>query len=146
MVWKPNATVAAVIERDNAFLMVEERIDGQSVINQPAGHLNDNESLVQAVIREVREETAWTFQPQALLGIYRWQHPVKKLTHMRTTFIGDVIEHDPKQMLDSPIIRAAWFTRDQLQKEGNLRSPMVLRCIDDYLNGQQFPLELLHDV
>ena len=126
--------------------MVEERIDGQVVINQPAGHLNDNESLVQAVIREVSEETAWTFQPQALLGIYRWQHPVKKLTHMRTTFIGKVIEHDPDQPLDSPIIRAEWFTRDQLQSERNLRSPMVLRCIDDYLSGQQFPLELLHDV
>lgn len=146
MVWKPNATVAAVIERNNTFLMVEELIDDLRVINQPAGHLDDNESLVEAVIREVREETAWTFQPSALLGIYRWQHPTKKLTHMRTTFIGNVTDHDPDQLLDSPILRAEWFSRDDLQQQGNLRSPMVLRCIDDYLSGKRYPLELLHNV
>jgi len=146
MVWKPNATVAAVIERNNTFLMVEELIDGLRVINQPAGHLDNNESLVEAIVREVREETAWAFQPRALLGIYRWQHPTKKLTHMRTTFIGEVTDHDPDQLLDSPILRAEWFSRDDLQQQGNLRSPMVLRCIDDYLSGKRYPLELLHNV
>jgi len=87
MVWKPNATVAAVIERNNTFLMVEELIDGQRVINQPAGHLDDNESLVEAVIREVKEETAWTFQPISLLGIYRWQHPTKKQACIKSRMV-----------------------------------------------------------
>ena len=146
MVWKPNTTVAAVIERNNAFLMVEELIDGQRVINQPAGHLDDNESLVEAVIGEVAEETAWTFQPLAVLGIYRWQHPLKKITHMRTTFIGNAVDHQPDRTLDKPVIRAEWFTREQLLQADNLRSPLVLRCIDDYLSGQQYPLELLHNV
>jgi len=146
MAWKPGVTVAAVIERNNTFLMVEELIDGQRVINQPAGHLDDNESLVEAVIREVREETAWNFRPSALLGIYRWQHPTKKLTHMRTTFVGDVIDHDPDQPLDKPVLRAEWFALEQLQKDENLRSPLVLRCIDDYLSGKRYPLELLHNV
>jgi len=146
MAWKPGVTVAAVIERNNTFLMVEELIDGQRVINQPAGHLNDNESFVEAVIREVREETAWTFQPDALTGIYRWQHPEKKHTYIRTTFVGSVTDHDPDQALDKPVLRADWFTHDQLRQKDNLRSPMVLRCIDDYLSGQRHPLELLQNV
>jgi len=145
MVWKPHATVAAVIERDNTFLMVEELIDGQAVINQPAGHLDDNESLIEAVIREVQEETAWTFKPLGVLGIYRWQHPTRGHTHMRTTFFGEVSDHDPNQKLDTPIIKAQWYTLDQLRDE-NLRSPMVLRCIDDYLDGHRHPLDLLQDV
>ena len=145
MVWKPNATVAAVIEHNKSFLMVEELIDGQRVINQPAGHLENNESLVEAVIREVREETARVFHPLAVLGIYRWQHPVKQLTHMRTTFIGNVTDHEPDRVLDEPIIRAEWLTRDQLQA-ANLRSPLVLRCIDDYLSGLRYPLALLQNV
>ncbi len=145
MVWKPHATVAAVIQRDNTFLMVEEKIEGDIVINQPAGHLDDNESLTSAVIREVQEETAWTFQPQGIIGIYRWQHPSKTHTHIRTTFFGTVSDHNPEQPLDSPIIRAIWLTRDQLL-DSNLRSPMVVRCIDDYLNSRQYPLEILHEM
>lgn len=146
MVWKPHATVAAVIERDDTFLMVEELIDGETVINQPAGHLDDDESLIEAVIREVQEETAWTFKPAGVLGIYRWRHPTKGHTHMRTTFFGEATDHNPNQPLDSPIIKAQWYTLDQLRNNEKLRSPMVLRCIDDYLNGQRHPLALLHDV
>jgi len=145
MVWKPHATVAAIIERENKFLMVEEMIDRQTVINQPAGHLDDGESLVDAVIREVQEETAWTFTPQAVLGIYRWQHPTEPHTHMRTTFIGSVSGHNPNQELDTPIISADWYSREQLLKL-NLRSPMVLRNIDDYLTGLNYPLDLLQNV
>ena len=145
MVWKPHATVAAVIERDNRFLMVEERIDGEMVINQPAGHLDDGESLLQAVIREVQEETAWTFKPAGIVGIYRWQHPSKHITHMRTTFFGSVSDHHPEQTLDEPIVAADWYTPEQLNGL-NLRSPMVMRCIHDYANNKHYPLELLCDV
>ncbi len=145
MVWTPHTTVAAIIERDNTFLMVEERIDGQIVYNQPAGHLEDGESLQQAVMREVKEETAWSFTPRAILGIYRWRHPVKHHTYMRVSFIGDVKDHNPAQELDSVINNADWHTRAALVNM-KLRSPMVLRTIDDYLHGQNYPLAILQDV
>jgi len=145
MVWKPHTTVAAVIEHEDQFLMVTERIDNALVINQPAGHLNENESLLQAVIREVQEETAWQFQPAGIVGIYRWQHPNKNKTYIRTTFFGSVSNHNSQQPLDHPIVKADWLTRQQLELQ-NLRSPMVMRCIDDYSSGNQFPLEMLGDV
>ena len=145
MVWKPHATVAAVIEQNDTFLMVEELIDDKAVINQPAGHLEDNESLIAAAIREVKEETAWDFHPTGVLGIYRWKHPTKHHTHMRTTFTGTVSQFDEQQMLDEGIIRTHWLNRQQLLK-CNLRSPLVLRCIDDYLTGTCYPLSLLHDI
>ncbi len=147
MIWKPHATVAAVIHRDDQYLMVEELIDGERVFNQPAGHLEDRESLQEAIIREVREETAWLFEPQYLLGIYRWRHPVKGNTHLRTTFVGTVSDHRSDQPLDEGITGAHWCTREQLlHSHTRLRSNLVLRCIDDYLAGQRAPLEILHDV
>ncbi len=145
MVWKPHSTVAAVIERDNKFLMVEELIDGQPVLNQPAGHLEDSESMLQAIVREVKEETAWDFTPRGIIGIYRWRHPIKLHTYMRTSFFGKVGNHDSSQKLDSVIISADWYNRSELENM-NLRSPMVLRNIDDYLSGKNHPLELLQDV
>lgn len=145
MVWKPHATVAAVIERDNKFLLVEEMIDDQPVFNQPAGHLEDDESMVRAVVREVKEETAWTFNPRGIVGIYRWKHPTKHHTYMRTSFYGDVTDHDAAQTLDSVIIGANWYSHREL-KSMPLRSPMVMRNIDDYLKGYRHPLELLQDV
>jgi len=145
MVWKPHATVAAIIEQNHRFLMVEERIDGDLVVNQPAGHLDDNESLLQAVIREVQEETAWTFHPLGIVGVYRWRNPDKQQTHLRTTFFGQVSNKDPKQMLDEPIVKADWYSREQLTQQ-KLRSPLVLRCIDDYSTGKRYPLEMLVDV
>ncbi len=145
MDWSPHTTVAAVIERDGRFLMVEEMIDDQAVLNQPAGHLEDGESLLQAITREVKEETAWSFTPQSLLGIYQWKHPTKHHTYMRTTFIGSVADHNPRQSLDDGIISANWFSRQQI-KESILRSPMVMRNIDDYLAGLSYPLTLLQHV
>ncbi len=145
MVWKPHSTVAAVIERDNKFLMVEELIDGQPVLNQPAGHLEDSESMLQAIVREVKEETAWDFTPRGIVGVYRWRHPAKLHTYMRTSFFGEVGNHDSSQKLDSVIISADWYNRSELENM-NLRSPMVLRNIDDYLSGKNHPLELLQDV
>ena len=146
-VWKPHATVAAVIERDGKFLIVEEESEGKIVYNQPAGHLDPDESIIDAVIRETREETAWCFHPQAITGIYRWEQKTKKQTFLRVAFCGDCDDHHEEQLLDDGIIRAIWMSRDELmQQQDKLRSPMVIKCIDDYLQGHRYPLELLIDL
>lgn len=147
MIWKPHATVAAVIEQDGHFLVVEEESDGRVVFNQPAGHLDPDESLLDAVIRETREETAWRFLPEAITGIYRWKQPHTERTFLRITFCGQVDDFHTEQALDDGIIRAVWMTREQLiEHRQQLRSPLVLRCIDDYLANIRYPLELLTDI
>jgi len=147
MIWKPHATVAAIIERDQQFLMVEEKSDGQIVFNQPAGHLDPDESFIEAVIRETREETAWRLHPQAITGLYRWKQPDSDRTFTRVAFCGLCDDHRPGQALDQGILRAVWMTRDELiENTEKLRSPMVLRCIDDYLSGKRYPLDLLVDL
>lgn len=144
MSWKPDVTVAAVIENEGRFLLVEERIGGRLVFNQPAGHLEANESLAAAVIRETLEETAWHLEPTALVGIYLWQQPDKARSFLRVTFCGRATRHEPQRPLDRGIRRALWLTREQLvERAERLRSPMVLRCIDDYLQGARFGLELV---
>ena len=144
MVWKPDVTVAAVVERDGQFLVVEERVSGRVVVNQPAGHLEDGETLVKAVVRETLEETGWTFAPQALVGIYLWRPAQKQRTFLRVAFSGQALSHDPGRTLDRGIIAARWLTRAQLASMGpKLRSPLVLRCVDDYLARIRYPLELL---
>jgi len=146
-VWKPHATVAAIIERDNRFLMVEETSSGKTVYNQPAGHLDPNESLVEAAIRETWEETAWRFTPQYISGIYRWEQPDTNRCFLRVAFVGSCNNHDKDQALDDGIIQALWLSREALvEKSSQLRSPLVLRCIDDYLQGKKYPLELLTDI
>jgi len=140
MVWKPDATVAAVIERDGRFLLVEERIRGRLVFNQPAGHLEDGESLLAAVVREVYEETAWVFEPQWLLGIYLWRSPNGQTT-LRFGFSGSIRDFDPGHKLDRPIVQTHWLTRDEIDARAErLRSPLVQRCIEDYLRGARLPL------
>jgi len=147
MIWKPHATVAAIIERDSKFLMVEESINGQIVLNQPAGHLDPDESLIDAAIRETQEETAWQFFPEAITGIYLWKHPENGESFLRITFCGTCDNHVPTQSLDNGIVAAVWKTRDEIAQENeNLRSPMVINCIDDYLAGKRFPLDMLIDV
>ena len=124
--------------------MVEEEIDQKMVLNQPAGHLEDNESLIDAVIRETLEETAWTFAPKYLTGIYQWRQPEKERVFLRFCFFGDVLHHEKQRQLDPDIHQAIWLTLDEIKSGSvNLRSPMVLSCIEDYLNGKCFPLELL---
>jgi 8-oxo-dGTP pyrophosphatase MutT (NUDIX family) len=146
MTWKPHVTVAAIVERDGRFLMVEERVNGRIVLNQPAGHLDENEGLIDAVIRETREETAWEFSPDAISGVYLWKSPRKGTTYLRWAFVGDVDNHDAGLPLDHGILRAVWMSREELTATPDrLRSTMVLRCIDDYLAGQRFPLSLLTD-
>ena len=144
MIWKPHMTVAALIENDGRFLMVQERISGESVYNQPAGHLEDNETLIDAVIRETREETAWHFEPESVTGIYRWRHPENHETFIRVSFSGKGLFHDPACELDSCIERTLWLTAEEIRcQPDKLRSPLVLRSIDDYLAGSAYPLSLL---
>ncbi len=147
MTWKPHATVAAIIERDNKFLMVEELIQGKQVINQPAGHLDPDESLVEAAIRETQEETAWQFMPEAITGIYLWKHPDNGESFLRVAFCGSCKNHNTSQPLDDGIQAAVWKTRDELmQQQQKLRSPMVINCIDDYLAGKRYPMDLLINI
>ena len=145
MRWKANVTVAAVIEKDGRFLMIEESIDGQKVLNQPAGHLERNESLLNAVKREVLEETAWDFEPEKIVGIYLYPGPNTEITFLRICFSGSSFQHYPDQKLDEGIIQVLWMSRKELdQRKENLRSPLVTNCIDDYLKGQKYSLDLLH--
>ncbi|MEK7206293.1 MAG: NUDIX hydrolase [Pseudomonadota bacterium] len=146
MIWKPNVVVAAIVERDGKFLLVEEEADGKLVLNQPAGHLDEGESLLHAVVRETLEETAWHFEPQALLGVYRWPHPTKGITYLRFAFIGNVTRHEPERTLDDGIVRAVWMSPEEIRAEkGRHRSPQVERCLNDYLGGQCYSLDLLKD-
>jgi len=143
---RPDLTVAAIVERDGQFLLVEERVGTRLVFNQPAGHVERGEHLTTAVIRETLEETAWTFEPQALLGIYFWDQPEKQRTFLRFAFIGQVTTHHPQRRLDRGIERAVWLPHEQIvSRATRLRSPMVLHCIDDYLNGRRYPLELVRE-
>jgi 8-oxo-dGTP pyrophosphatase MutT (NUDIX family) len=147
MIWKPHVTVAAVAEENGRFLLVEEDIAGARVLNQPAGHLEPDESLLQAVCRETLEETAWRFIPEALIGIYRWQSPQDGHTFLRFTFAGHCDQHDSSRVLDQEIIRALWLTPDAVRdQQAMLRSPLVLRAIEDYLAGVRYPLSLLIDI
>jgi len=144
MVWKPHVTVAAIIERDHRFLMIEEESNGQIVINQPAGHLEQGESLIDAVKRETFEETAWNFEPTTLISIQLWQHPDNSTTFLRVSFAGGCYDFDPSSKLDSGIIRTLWLSRNELLEQQNrLRSPMVISCIDDYISGIKYPLSIL---
>lgn len=142
--WMPHATVAAIVEDHGKFLLVEESTDRGNRFNQPAGHLEDNETLLQAVVRETLEETAYHFKPESLLGVYHWKHEHNDTTYLRFAFIGSVSDHQPLLALDTGIIRAVWMTADEIRQNAMLmRSPQVLTCIEDYLNGQQFPLAVL---
>jgi len=146
MSWPLHVTVAAVVERDGQFLMVQESVHGQSVINQPAGHLEQHESLLQAVVRETLEETAWHFEPNALIGIYRWTHP-QGMTYLRFSFTGNLLHEEKGRALDEGIEQAIWLDRESLQQRAHqLRSPMVLRCVDDYLAGTRLPLSAIKDI
>ncbi len=138
---QPAITVAAIIERQGRFLVVEERVDGRLVYNQPAGHVEHGEDILEAVIRETLEETAGRFRPEALLGSYLWRHPGTGVLTLRFAFIGEITGFDAGRALDRDIERTAWLTRAELlERADRLRSPLVLGCIDDYLAGQRAPL------
>jgi 8-oxo-dGTP pyrophosphatase MutT (NUDIX family) len=138
---KPEITVAAITQSEGRFLVVEEHINRRLVFNQPAGHVEPAESLLTAVVREVREETAWRFEPDSLIGVYLWRSPESGITTMRFAFSGLVDDHQAAQPLDHGIVGTHWLSRTELQeREQSLRSPLVLRCIDDYLAGKRQPL------
>ena len=141
--WKPNVTVAAVIEREGRFLLVEEETADGIRVNQPAGHLDHGESLVDAVARETLEETAHRFTPTGLLGVYMvGGNP--GVTYLRFAFVGELGERVAGRALDSGILRTLWLTLPELKARSDHRSPLVVRCIDDYRAGQRFPLEALY--
>jgi ADP-ribose pyrophosphatase YjhB (NUDIX family) len=146
-IWKPHVVVAAVIEEDGKFLLVEEETAEGLRFNQPAGHLEDGESLLDAVRREVFEETAHHFEPTALLGVYRWRHPDKGHTYMRFAFTGAVTGFDPTAKLDEGILRAVWMTREEIRANARRhRSPLVMRCLEDFAADRRYPLEFLNEL
>jgi 8-oxo-dGTP pyrophosphatase MutT (NUDIX family) len=144
MQWKPNVSVAAIIEKDQKFLVVEETAnDGPPVFNQPAGHLEFGETLIEAVQREVLEETAWHFVPDGLVGLYLYTQPGTDMTYLRVCFHGRPLE-DTQRPLDVGILRAMWLSYAELADLGaRHRTPLVMRCLNDYLAGRHYPLELL---
>ena len=143
-IWKPNVTVAALIEREGRFLLVEEETEDGLRFNQPAGHLDEGESLVAACVREALEETAWAFAPTALVGIYQWPRPQGDITYLRFAFSGDLGAHEDGRALDAGIQRAVWMTPEEIRATAERhRSPLVWQCVIDYLAGRRFPLELV---
>jgi len=146
MTWTPHVTVATIVKQDDKFLLVEERINNKVVLNQPAGHVEANETLIDAAIRETLEETGWTVEPTALLGFYTYMTKCKTMTFYRTTFVADAKHFDTGYTLDSDIIRTHWMTLDEIKsREASLRSPIVLKCTEDYCAGRRFPLDTIEE-
>jgi len=144
MVWKPHVTVAAIIERDGKFLLVEEETDEGLRFNQPAGHLECGEALTEAVVREALEETGYAFEPRFLVGVYNWRHPTKDITYLRFAFGGEITGHDAGRRLDDGIIGTRWFSLDEIRASADRhRSPMILRGFEDWSAGKRFPLDLI---
>ena len=143
-IWKPNVTVAAMIEDAGRFLLVEEETEDGLRFNQPAGHLDEGESLVTACAREALEETAWHFRPTALVGIYQWPRPQGDITYLRFAFSGELGAHEAGRALDAGILRAVWMTPDEIRATADRhRSPLVWQCVSDYLASRRFPLDLV---
>ena len=143
--WAPHVTVAAIIHKDGKFLLVEETVNGERVINQPAGHLENNESFIDAVIRETLEKTRFEFEPSYITGIYRWIHDNGE-TYVRVCFAGDVIKEHTELKLDTGIERAIWLTEDEVKIHARLRSVLVNKSIEDFMAGQNYPLGLIQDI
>ena len=137
-------TVASVIQREGLYLLVEEETDDGVRINQPAGHLEPDESIIEGAVRETLEETAWEFSPTGLVGIYRWRHTVSAITYVRFAFCGELGSHQVGRALDHGILRTLWLSPEQVRScASSHRSPLVLRCIEDHLAGRRYPLDVL---
>jgi len=144
--WKPSVTVAALIEQDGRFLLVEEHTADGLRLNNPAGHLDPGESLLQAVVREVLEETACAFTPSHLVGIYlaRLQRGSEDITYLRFAFAGSVGPPEPGRILDTPVVRTLWLSPSEIQaSQARHRSPLVWRCVQDHQAGRRYPLDTL---
>jgi 8-oxo-dGTP pyrophosphatase MutT (NUDIX family) len=143
--WTPHVVVACVVERDGRFLLVEERIEGELRMNQPAGHWEQGETLVEGAIRETLEESGWEVEPTHVLGLYHHDPVDLEYGFLRIAFVAKALRERANHQLDEGIERPIWLTRDEVVATLALhRSPMVLRCIDDYLAGQRFPLSMLN--
>jgi 8-oxo-dGTP pyrophosphatase MutT (NUDIX family) len=150
--WQPDVTVATVVVRDGRLLCVEERVNGRIVINQPAGHLEPDESLADAALRETREETGWDVRLTAFIGAYQWKAPTQPdgsggRHYLRFAFAADPVRLDPARTLDEGIVRATWMTPDELTAASDRhRSPLVWQAVADYLAGRRQALSLLQQV
>jgi phosphatase NudJ len=151
--WTPSVTVAAIVEKDGRYLLIEEHTQEGLRLNNPAGHLDPGESLIEACARECLEETAHPFQPRALVGIYQSRFhraakngkPAEEITYVRFAFSGDLSSRMAGQALDDGIVRVLWMTLAEVRASAAMhRSPLVLQCIEDHAKGQRFPLELIH--
>jgi len=146
-VWKPHVTVAAVVEDNGRFLMVEEETELGTLFNQPAGHLEKGEDLVSAMLRETLEETAWEVEAKSLIAIYRWPHPRFDITYLRFAFAARPVRHHPERKLDEGILAAHWLDLDTLKANRERhRGPQVLQCVNDYLAGNHLPLDCLKEL
>jgi 8-oxo-dGTP pyrophosphatase MutT (NUDIX family) len=142
--WQPDVTVATVVVSDGRLLVVEEAVSGKQVLNQPAGHLEPDESLVQAALRETREETGWEVRLTAFVGAYQWKAPETGRHYLRFAFAAEPVSHDPGRALDEGIIQALWLTPVELKAQaGRHRSPLVWRVVADFLAGRRYPLDML---
>ncbi|MEY3371955.1 MAG: hypothetical protein RLZZ537_423 [Pseudomonadota bacterium] len=145
--WQPDVTVATVVERDGRLLMVEERVGGKLVYNQPAGHLEPDESILQAAIRETLEETGWQVSLTAFIGAYQWKAPETGRQYLRMAFAAEPLQHDAGRTLDEGIVAAHWMLPSEIDAlTDRHRSPLVARVIADYLNGSRHPLNLLQSL
>lgn len=146
-VWRPHVTVACVVADGDRYLMVEEEVNGRLAYNQPAGHLDDLESLQQAAVRETQEETGWAVELTHLVGVHQWRSKEHGDVVVRFSFAAKPLSHDPQQPLDVGIRRALWLTRREIADLGpQLRSPMVLMSIDEWLAGQRLPLSVVSNL
>lgn len=149
--WQPDVTVATVVVSDGRLLMVEEMVGGRLVLNQPAGHLEPDETLLDAALRETREETGWDVRLTAFIGAYQWKAPATDAAdgrhYLRFAFSAVPVSHDPARPLDAGIERAVWMAPDALRAAaGRHRSPLVWQAVDDHLSGRRHPLDLLRHV
>lgn len=144
MIWKPHVTVAAVVEQRGKFLLVEEETEDGVRVNQPAVHWEPYESLTEGAVREALDETGRHFAPTHLLGVYNWSRPAGDTTYLRFAFVGTVSEPVPGHKLDEDILRTIWMAPEDIARDAaRHRSPLVLRCVQDYLAGIRHPLNLL---
>lgn len=143
--WQPDVTVATIVVRDGRLLMVEERAQGRLAFNQPAGHLEPDETLLDAALRETREETGWDVRLTAFVGAYQWKATETGRHYLRFAFAAEPVRHDPARPLDDGIVQTHWLTPAELQQvHERHRSPLVWQVVEDYLGGRRYPLDMLH--
>jgi len=145
--WYPHLTVATIIENNGNFLIVKELSDGKTVLNQPAGHVDENETLIEAAVRETLEETGWHVQIDALVGFYMYTSPSNGTTYFRALFTATALKEEPNYRLDDGILEALWLNLEEIrERQSMLRSPMVLQCVEDYLAGKRLPLDYISHI